>query len=98
MMSYFKEEIKMVQQISDAEFEIMKVIWANGEKPTLFASLKNKFLWYCMEHYEDRFDFHGLGLAIKDAREKEQRDADISGQVSPKPGLGRLPNKQILRS
>ena len=29
----------MVQQISDAEFEIMKVIWANGEKPTLFASL-----------------------------------------------------------
>ena len=39
MMSYFKEEIKMVQQISDAEFEIMKVIWANGEKPTLFASL-----------------------------------------------------------
>lgn len=23
-----------------------------------------------MEHYEDRFDFHGLGLAIKDAREK----------------------------
>ena len=39
MMSYFKEEIKMVQQISDAEFEIMKVVWANGEKPTLFASL-----------------------------------------------------------
>ena len=24
-----------------------------------------------MEHYEDRFDFHGLGLAIKDAREKK---------------------------
>ena len=38
-MSYLKEEIKMVQQISDAEFEIMKVVWANGEKPTLFASL-----------------------------------------------------------
>lgn len=29
----------MVQQISDAELEIMKVVWANGEKPTLFASL-----------------------------------------------------------
>lgn len=38
-MSYLKKEIKMVQQISDAEFEIMKVVWANGEKPTLFASL-----------------------------------------------------------
>ena len=38
-MSCLKGEIKMVQQISDAEFEIMKVVWANGEKPTLFASL-----------------------------------------------------------
>lgn len=38
-MSCFEEEIKMVQQTSDAEFEIMKVVWANGEKPTLFASL-----------------------------------------------------------
>lgn len=29
----------MVQQISDAELEIMKVVWANGEEPTLFAYL-----------------------------------------------------------
>ena len=29
----------MVQKISDAELEIMKVVWANGEKPTFFAYL-----------------------------------------------------------
>lgn len=29
----------MQQQISDAELEIMKVVWANGSKPTLFAYL-----------------------------------------------------------
>lgn len=26
-------------QISDAELEIMKIVWANGEEPTLFAQL-----------------------------------------------------------
>ena len=29
----------MVQKISDAELEIMKVVWANGEKPIFFAYL-----------------------------------------------------------
>ena len=29
----------MIQKISDAELEIMKVVWANGEKPTFFAYL-----------------------------------------------------------
>lgn len=29
----------MIRQISDAELEIMKVIWSNGEKPTLFAEM-----------------------------------------------------------
>ena len=33
---------------------------------------------------------------VRGCENKEQRDADISGQVSPKPGLGRLPNKQIF--
>ena len=28
-----------MQQISDAELEIMKVVWANGNEPTLFAYL-----------------------------------------------------------
>jgi len=32
----------MVQQISDAELEIMKVVWANGEEPTLFAYLTDE--------------------------------------------------------
>ena len=32
----------------------------------------------------------------KGGENKEQSDADISGQVGPKPGLGRLPNKQIF--
>lgn len=32
----------MVQKISDAELEIMKVVWANGEKPTFFAYLINE--------------------------------------------------------
>lgn len=41
-MSYFEEEVKMVQQISDAELEIMKAVWANGEKPTLLNRLINK--------------------------------------------------------
>lgn len=29
----------MNSKISDAELDIMKIIWANGEKPTLFAYL-----------------------------------------------------------
>ena len=29
----------MVQQISDAELEIMKVVWSNVGEPTLFANL-----------------------------------------------------------
>ena len=29
----------MIQKISDAELEIMKVVWANGEKPTFFDYL-----------------------------------------------------------
>ncbi len=41
-MSYNKEEVNMVQKISDAELEIMKVVWANGEKPTFFAYLINE--------------------------------------------------------
>lgn len=32
----------MQQQISDAELEIMKVVWANGSKPTLFAYLTDE--------------------------------------------------------
>ena len=39
-----------------------------------------------MEHYEDRFDFHGLGLAIKDAREKrgwtQEYLAELVGRTS----------------
>ena len=34
-----------------------------------------------MEHYEDRFDFHGLGLAIKDAREKKGWTQEYLGQL-----------------
>ncbi|MDE7017353.1 MAG: BlaI/MecI/CopY family transcriptional regulator [Lachnospiraceae bacterium] len=32
----------MVQQISDAELEIMKVVWANGGEPTFFAYLTDE--------------------------------------------------------
>ncbi len=31
-----------MQKISDAEFEIMKIVWANEEKTTLFPYLMNK--------------------------------------------------------
>lgn len=31
-----------MQQISDAELEIMKVVWANGSGPTLFAYLTDE--------------------------------------------------------
>ena len=34
--------------------------------------------------------------SVRRCENKEQSDADISGQVGPKPGLGRLPNKQIF--
>ena len=35
-MLYIEEEGKMVQQISDAELEIMKIVWGNTEEVTLF--------------------------------------------------------------
>lgn len=31
-----------MQKISDAELEIMKIVWANEEKPTLFPHLMDK--------------------------------------------------------
>ena len=33
---------------------------------------------------------------VRGCENKEQSDADSSGHVGPKPGLGRLPNKQIF--
>jgi len=33
---YIKEDKPMVQQISDAELEIMKIVWGNPEEVTLF--------------------------------------------------------------
>jgi Predicted transcriptional regulator len=35
-MSYIKEVMRMPQQISDAELEIMKIIWSNPQEVTLF--------------------------------------------------------------
>ena len=35
-MSYIEEENSMIQQISDAELEIMKIVWGNPEEVTLF--------------------------------------------------------------
>lgn len=36
-MSYIGKEIHMIQQMSDAELDIMKVVWANREQPTYFS-------------------------------------------------------------
>ncbi len=36
-MLYIKEAENMAQQISDAELEIMKIVWGNPEKVTLFS-------------------------------------------------------------
>ena len=35
-MLYIKEDENVVQQISDAELEIMKIVWGNPEDVTLF--------------------------------------------------------------
>lgn len=35
-MLYIEEDKNMVQQLSDAELEIMKVVWGNPEEVTLF--------------------------------------------------------------
>lgn len=35
-VSYIKEERTVIQQISDAELEIMKIVWGNPEDVTLF--------------------------------------------------------------
>ena len=35
-MLYIEEDENMVQQLSDAELEIMKVVWGNPEEVTLF--------------------------------------------------------------
>lgn len=36
IMLYIEEDKNMVQQLSDAELEIMKVVWGNPEEVTLF--------------------------------------------------------------
>lgn len=38
-MLYIEEERDMVQQLSDAEFEIMKIIWGNPQQVTLFPHI-----------------------------------------------------------
>ena len=35
-MSYIEEAIAVIQQISDAELEIMKIVWGNRSEVTLF--------------------------------------------------------------
>jgi BlaI family penicillinase repressor len=35
-MLYIKEEKNMLQQLSDAEFEIMKIVWGNPDEVTMF--------------------------------------------------------------
>ena len=39
IMLYMKGEIQMQQKLSDAELEIMKIIWENPEENTLFSYL-----------------------------------------------------------
>lgn len=46
MMLYIKEGNTMIQQISDAELEIMKIVWGNPEEVTLFS--------YIMDGLADR--------------------------------------------
>jgi len=41
-MSYIKRGGRTMQKISDAELEIMKIVWANEEKTTLFPYLMDK--------------------------------------------------------
>jgi BlaI family penicillinase repressor len=38
-MLYIKEKTPMTNKLSDAEFEIMKIIWENAEETTLFSYL-----------------------------------------------------------
>ncbi len=40
-MLYIKEDKNMVQQLSDAELEIMKIVWGNSEKVSLFPYIMN---------------------------------------------------------
>ena len=35
-MLYIKEEKNMLQQLSDAELEIMKIVWGNPDEVTMF--------------------------------------------------------------
>ncbi len=37
-----KEDFIMLQQISDAELEIMRVVWAKNKEPSLFAELTDE--------------------------------------------------------
>ena len=41
-MSYIGKENNMIHQMSDAELEIMKVVWANKEQPTFFSYITDQ--------------------------------------------------------
>ena len=41
-MLYIKEDKNVVQQISDAELEIMKIVWGNPEDVTLFPYIMDR--------------------------------------------------------
>ena len=41
-MLYIKEDKNLVQQISDAELEIMKIVWGNPEDVTLFPYIMDR--------------------------------------------------------
>ncbi len=41
-MLYIKEEKNMMQQLSDAELEIMKIVWGNPNKVTLFSYIMDE--------------------------------------------------------